>query len=271
MNLDLTAYYNEARALYTSSSQQARRMTEKWAVDNLYCPKCGRSLNQYLNNTPVYDFYCNHSSEKVVVIPTTRENFQLKSGHSFPNNNFPNKIQGAEYNTTLNSLKQGIFPSLVLLHYEKQKHTVEDTLLLHRLSITLSCIEPRKPLSITARRSGWQGCVISLEKIPQIGRIMMVDDSNVIPKNLVLDKWAYTTKLLKGDITQRGWTADVINFVEQLPQSFSLDDVYRYERQLAELHPQNKHVKDKIRQQLQVLRDRGFIWFKEPGRYERVK
>jgi hypothetical protein len=246
-------------------------MTEKWAADNLYCPKCGRSLNQYPNNTPVYDFYCDHFNEKVVVIPTTRDNFQLKSGRNFPNNNFPNKIQGAEYNTTLNSLKQGTFPSPILLHYEKQKHTIEDILLLHRLSITLSCIEPRKPLSITARRMGWQGCVISLEKIPKIGRIMMVDNSNIIPKDLVLDKWAYTTRLLKGDITQRGWTADVINFVERLPKNFSLEDIYVYENRLAELHPQNKHVRDKIRQQLQILRDRGFIKFKEPGKYEKIR
>lgn len=270
MDLNLTTYYNEASTLYKSMAQQARRMTEKWAADNLYCPKCGRSLNQYPNNTPVYDFYCNHSNEKVAVISATRDNFQLKSGQNFPDNNFPDRIQGAEYNTTFNSLKQGTFPSLILLHYEKQKHIVKDVLLLHRLSITLSCIKPRNPLNSTAQRKGWQGCIISLDKIPQIGRIRLVNNSKIVPKNLVLYKWAYITKLLKGDIIQRGWTADIINFIEQLPRRFTLSDLYKYENQLIVLHPQNKHVKDKIRQQLQILRDRGFIRFKEPGMYEKV-
>jgi type II restriction enzyme len=34
---------------------------------------------------------------------------------------------------------------------------------------------------------------------------------------------------------------------------------------MEELHPDNRHVKDKIRQQLQVLRDRGFLEQAERG------
>ena len=40
---------------------------------------------------------------------------------------------------------------------------------------------------------------------------------------------------------------------------FSNEDVYAFARELEQLHPDNRHVKDKIRQQLQVLRDAGFL------------
>ncbi|MBI5242579.1 MAG: hypothetical protein HY922_02705 [Elusimicrobia bacterium] len=36
---------------------------------------------------------------------------------------------------------------------------------------------------------------------------------------------------------------------------------------LSELHPNNRHVRPKIRQQLQVLRDLGFVAFLGRGRY----
>jgi hypothetical protein len=36
--------------------------------------------------------------------------------------------------------------------------------------------------------------------------------------------------------------------------------------QLEKLHPDNRHVRDKTRQQLQVLRDLGFVGFLGRGR-----
>ena len=42
---------------------------------------------------------------------------------------------------------------------------------------------------------------------------------------------------------------------------FSLVEVYAFESELARLHPDNRHVKDKIRQQLQLLRDKGILDF----------
>ncbi len=48
---------------------------------------------------------------------------------------------------------------------------------------------------------------------------------------------------------------------------FTLDEVYAFERHLGELYPGNQNVKPKIRQQLQYLRDRGFIEFVSRGSY----
>ena len=55
---------------------------------------------------------------------------------------------------------------------------------------------------------------------------------------------------------ERGWTLDVLNIVRQIDKpEFTNDDVYAFACELEKLHPDNRHIKDKIRQQLQVLRD----------------
>jgi type II restriction enzyme len=43
--------------------------------------------------------------------------------------------------------------------------------------------------------------------------------------------------------------------------------MYGFERNLSELYPGNQNVRPKIRQQLQYLRDRGFIEFVSRGNY----
>jgi type II restriction enzyme len=48
---------------------------------------------------------------------------------------------------------------------------------------------------------------------------------------------------------------------------FELADVYRFEAHLSAIYPDNLHVREKIRQQLQVLRDGGFVEFLGRGRY----
>jgi type II restriction enzyme len=61
---------------------------------------------------------------------------------------------------------------------------------------------------------------------------------------------------------------DVVNVVRALGKNqFSLAEVCARAETLARLHPGNRHVCDKIRQQLQVLRDLGFIKFLGRGWY----
>jgi type II restriction enzyme len=48
---------------------------------------------------------------------------------------------------------------------------------------------------------------------------------------------------------------------------FQIDDVYADEQRLQRLYPANRHVREKIRQQLQVLRDNGYLEFLSRGNY----
>jgi len=60
----------------------------------------------------------------------------------------------------------------------------------------------------------------------------------------------------------------VLNVVRSLGrEDFSLADVYARSAELARLHPQNRFVRAKIRQQLQRLRDLGLVEFLGGGRY----
>jgi len=43
--------------------------------------------------------------------------------------------------------------------------------------------------------------------------------------------------------------------------------VYSFEEYLSRLHPENKHIKDKIRQQLQTLRNKNYLDFISKGLY----
>jgi hypothetical protein len=53
---------------------------------------------------------------------------------------------------------------------------------------------------------------------------------------------------------------DVLNAVRNLgKQEFTNGDAYTLAEQLEQLPPDNRHVRDKIRQQLQVPRDAGLL------------
>lgn len=74
--------------------------------------------------------------------------------------------------------------------------------------------------------------------------------------------------LREKEISAKGWLLDVMMCVEKLGhEEFSLNEVYRFEPFLREKYPNNRHIRDKIRQQLQYLRDKGYLEFIERGRY----
>ena len=62
------------------------------------------------------------------------------------------------------------------------------------------------------------------------------------------------------------------DWMERIPQDyFCLDEVYAFVGELQQKHPDNNHVHDKIRQQFQFLRDKGFIQFFGGGRYRKIR
>ena len=52
--------------------------------------------------------------------------------------------------------------------------------------------------------------------------------------------------------------------------TFSLKEIYIFETYLKTKYPNNNHIKDKIRQQLQILRDKGIIEFSGRGSYKKL-
>jgi type II restriction enzyme len=95
-----------------------------------------------------------------------------------------------------------------------------------------------------------------------------VSDGKPEAKSKVREAYNRLRPLEKLEVGKRGWTLDVLQVVPSLgkPQ-FTLSDVYAHEGALSKLHPENHHVRDKIRQQLQVLRDLGLLIFRGNGSY----
>ncbi|HEX4095165.1 MAG TPA: DpnI domain-containing protein, partial [Caulobacteraceae bacterium] len=115
------------------------------------------------------------------------------------------------------------------------------------------------------------GCNILLNQIPEAGKLFIVRGGAPLPKGDVLEQWRRTLFLRDQAVEARGWLIEVMKCVERLGRSeFTLDDVYGFEDALSRLYPENRHVRPKIRQQLQVLRDQGYLEFLTRGRY-RIK
>ncbi len=168
----------------------------------------------------------------------------------------------------LRAIEQELTPNLLLLRYSLITSTVCDLEFIPQFALTKSSLEQRIPLSSTARRAGWIGCNILLTNIPRDTRISLITSGRIAPPHLVRAQYRLTMPLSQLAVTQRGWTLDVLNVVRNVGRSkFSLQDVYSHEEELAALHPGNRNVRPKIRQQLQVLRDLGLVEFISAGQY----
>lgn len=240
---------------YKSPSQIARVLTEDWATRNLFCPSCKKPrLQTARDNTKVIDFVCDHCSET----------YQLKS----QSRRLGERILDSAYGPMIDSIKKNRTPNLFLLHYNSRSFCAENLLIVPRYFLTLSCIEPRKPLSPKARRAGWIGCNIVLREIPVDGKIPIIKEGNFLRPDTVRKSFDRFRFLAEKKYDIRGWTADVLRIIRELGKAaFTLNEAYAFDEQLQKLHPENKHVRPKIRQQLQILRDKNILEFLGKGTY----
>ena len=247
--------FEESQLPYTSGSQSARAWTEAWVSAWAYCPHCGNAkMSQFPNNKPVADFLC----------ASCNEEFELKSQKG----KFGDKVIDGAYKTKCERLAASNNPNLLLMNYDRKSLAVVNLFIVPKHFFVRDIIEERKPLAVTARRAGWIGSNILLGKVPEIGKIHIVQNGIVRPKEAVLEEWQRTLFLRSESLLNRGWLLDVMKCVESLgKREFTLDEVYAFERHLGDLYPGNQNVKPKIRQQLQYLRDRGFIDFVSRGSY----
>lgn len=251
MNLSMPA---GLAAAYKSPAQRARVITEGWAASNLFCPNCpAPELAATPGNTQAVDYRC----------PRCDQPFQLKGKSS----TIGAKIVDAAWEAMMRAIREDRTPSLFVLHYEPTAWLVRNVILVPHFVFTASAVEKRKPLAATARRAGWVGCNIVLRNIPSDAKISVVIDGNPVTPAKVRGQFRQAQQLVEGlTVAQRGWTLDVLRVVQSFgKKEFKTSDMYGYVRHFEKLHPGNRHVRDKIRQQLQVLRDRGFLRQAERG------
>lgn len=250
--------FEEESAPYEAQTQNARFWSEGWVARELYCLNCGSpKLSKLPNNSPVGDFSCAGCSEE----------YEVKS----QSGKIGAKVVDGAYKSMMERLAANNNPSLVLMGYDKTRKTVTNLSVVPKHFFIPEIIQERPPLAPTARRAGWIGCNILLSKVPEAGRITVVRNGELVPKDLVLERWQQTCFLRNERSAARGWLIEVMKCVELIGRAeFEIADVYRFEEHMQQLYPGNMHVREKMRQQLQVLRDAGFIEFLGRGKYRRT-
>jgi type II restriction enzyme len=241
-------------AEYHSASQQARVLSEAWFARNAYCLACDAdSLKQTNANTKATDFVC----------PKCKQRYELKAFARRPRGSL---VDGA-FEAMMTRITAGTAPTLCLLEHTKEWQIRAFTAF-HSSFLVPDVIEKRSPLGSEARRAGWVGCNIRLDRIASDGEIAIVSNGVIQSVSEVRKRFQRFLPLAKKSAAQRGWTLLTLRMVRGLKKpSFNLQDMYALEEEFAQVYPENRHIRDKIRQQLQILRDLGVLAFEKRGEY----
>lgn len=239
---------------YTSLSQKIRVLTEDWVYKQSYCPNCGHiDIGKYKNSKPVADFFCSNC----------KEDYELKSKKDV----IGTKIVDGAYRTMIERLQSANNPNFFLLNYDLRDFSVLNFFVIPKHFFIPDIIIKRN--QGIKDRPDYIMCSIDLTRIPRSGKIFYVENKQIAPKESVIKNWRQTLFLREEkEIKAKGWLLDVMMCLDKLGRkNFSLGDVYAFESELSKKHVENRHVKDKIRQQLQVLRDKGYLEFLDKGKY----
>ncbi len=239
---------------YKSASQRARVISELWFSQNCYCLACpSNRLIRTAPNTQATDFGCDVCGHR----------YELKTFRKRPTKSL---VDGA-YSALLARVNSGSAPTLCLLE-RSDSWQIDSLTAIHSSFLTPVVIERRPALGPHARRAGWIGCNIRLDRIPIDGEIAVIERGICVPKAEVRDRFRRFLPLADIPAEQRGWTTLTLSTIRGLAKrEFRLSELYEKEQSFAQIYPGNRHIRAKIRQQLQVLRDLGVLSFDGPARY----
>lgn len=255
MNLQMDTSVAEG---YKSESQRIRRITENWMAENMFCPRCGHlRIEGFRNNRPVADGYC----------PQCNSQYELKSKRG----KLPGKVTDGAYRTMIERITSDTNPDFFFLLYIPKVYIVNTLIIVPKYFFTPGIIEARPPLSPSAMRKDWVGCNILLSEVPAQGQITIVNNGIPRERYQVVEELNRSCSLSTKDINARGWLMDILKCVNTLgSEYFTLDQMYSFVEALSSRHPDNNNVQAKIRQQLQLLRDKGYIEFLGNGKYKKI-
>lgn len=249
LNLNSTLANN-----YNSNSQKIRVLTESWVLNNIFCPSCGEKISEYENNRPVADFYCN----------SCKEDYELKSKNA---KSLGNSIADGQYNIMIDKITNNTNPHFFFLNYEKSNYEIINFVAVPKYLFMPDMIIPRnKGLK---NRPNYIMCNINISTIPESGKIFFIREKKIEEKNKIIDNWNKTKFLNNTNLNQKGWLIDIMFCIEKMKkQDFTLKELYNFVPYLKTKYPNNNFIEDKIRQQLQILRDKNYLSFEARGKYK---
>ena len=240
---------------YKSPSQRARVLSEAWLEKNGYCLACDADeLRKTPANTKATDFIC----------PKCSHGYELKAFKG----KRPRVLSDGAFGAMMQKIQGGTAPTLCLME-RTDAWIVRGLTAIHSSFVLPEVIVKRPPLKASARRRDWVGCNIRLDRIDASADVPVVSAGVMQPVELVRRRFQRFLPLAKKSAEQRGWTLLTLSMVRRLGKTeFALQEMYALEAEFARAYPQNRHVRDKIRQQLQILRDLGILQFHGEGHYK---
>jgi hypothetical protein len=160
-------------------------------------------------------------------------------------------------NLTNNGLVKNFEYGVLIDEEEYVKQSVNDICNIMKDNEVTGFIGYKELLKIVSIYEGIKN--IKLPNSPNIEDIILSGD-----KHISLNSYSVSKQL-------KGWNKAVFDIIDCFKNDqFILNDVYFHESYLKKVFPKNNHVKAKIRQTLQNLRDLGLIEFIDSGCYRRL-
>lgn len=238
-----------------SRSQMARVISEDWLAREGYCLNCtSNRLEPTRAGTVACDYLC----------PGCRQPYELKAAAKMHSGIVPD----GGYESMLRRIRNADAPSLMLLNYT-QDWWVRGLVAIHPVFLTPAVVLRRaKPHIRPKSNAPYQMCDLNLRLIPADGKIVLVADGKEVAKSRSRELFRQSCRFAEVPMADRGWAALVLAVVRRLGKAeFTYTDLYRFEEELHAAYPQNNHIRPKIRQQMQRLRDLGYVEFVAPGEF----
>lgn len=245
----------ELGAHHTSNTQRVRKISEGWFLAEGYCLNCNSPrVERTRASTEFRDFEC----------PACGQGYELKSATRA----HTSIVQDGGYNSMMRQVRAESVSALLLMPYDAN-WCVKRLLAVHPVFLTPAVVRKRpKPHLRPGTGKPYWMCDLNLTVIPPDGKISVVQDAAPVDEAVVRAAYANSKRFADVPLERRGWAGLVLGAVRKIgKQEFTLHEVYAHEEAMRAAYPENSHVRPKIRQQLQVLRDLGYIEFLSRGEY----
>lgn len=227
------------------------------------------------------------------IMQTRRHNFEIKGATSFRLRNFERGTSDLEAIKTLLNNKKVLLRNIANIHskvyiFDSFAAIISSANLTPaglKGNVELGILLQEKPL-VTEVKAYVESLLIDTERSFGISEEIIAESENIlnsipkvtikherklrdIEKELFKMEDSAEDKIFQSGASAilnglSGWKKDVFNCLLNIKKDvFDLDEVYEFEHQLFRLHPENRNVRPKIRQQLQFFRDMGLLEFTE--------
>ncbi len=230
-------------------TQAIKKLSEFWVANNIFCPICWSALIQHKIDKPVNDLFCRDC----------KENFELKSSKW----NLWNTILWGAYDVMIKEMTNNPMHLFVLKYAED--YTIKNFLVVPKYFFIPEIIKKRNTSKVKQKNWTtrlWTWWNIMFDKIPESWKIHYISNGTYKTRTEILKEWEKIKFLEEEKTSSKWWIFDIMICIEKLnKREFHLKELDVFLDELQLKYPNNNFIKDKIRQQLQKLRDNWYLEF----------